>query len=179
MSGFFVWGPMELVPYSKDFLGTNYSWRQEKAACRFNPFQPMTIEELGTKCLQMGLRLEDYRDFEEIRFFALVEGELIGNCGITSINSTMNTAIIGYLVGEKFHGKGYGTEMVSMFLREVFDKTGLRRIEAYIHPDNEASIALAEKLGFKKEGLLRECIILNGKSADNYLYSLLKNEFQY
>ena len=170
---------MELVPYSEDFLETNYSWRQEEAARRFNPFQPMTIEELGSKCLQMGRRLEDYRDFEEVRYFAFVDGELIGNCGITSINPLMNTAIIGYLVGENFHGKGFGTQMVSMFIREAFEKTDLRRIEAYIHPENRPSIALAEKLGFKKEGLLRECIILNGKSADNYLYSLLKSEYQY
>ena len=64
-----------------------------------------------------------------------------------------------------------------MILRHLFDGMGLRRIEADIDPRNLASCRLVEKLGFVREGTLRERWQVNGECADSALYGLLRRDF--
>ena len=168
---------MKLVPYSEEFKEINHAWRLENASALYNPHKQMSVEELNQHNLQGGSDLTRFREFDRIRLFALVDGEPVGNCSLRNINLQMLTAELGYLIGEKHYGKGLGTQMVSLFLQQVFEKSLLRRIEAVINVNNRSSVRLVEKLGFVREGLLREHYLLNGAPADNYLYSLLKGEF--
>ena len=59
-----------------------------------------------------------------------------------------------------------------------FSEEGLHRIEAIIATDNIPSIRLAEKLGFVREGINRECVSLNGQWKNCYQYSLLNGELK-
>jgi ribosomal-protein-alanine N-acetyltransferase len=59
---------------------------------------------------------------------------------------------VGWLLLPGVQGKGYMTEAGHALLRHLFDDLGLHKIEALIHPDNSASTALAERLGFRLEG---------------------------
>lgn len=58
-----------------------------------------------------------------------------------------------------------------------FDVLQLARIEADIDLRNEPSCRLVERLGFRREGLLRERWHVNGEITDTALYGLLKREF--
>jgi len=64
-----------------------------------------------------------------------------------------------------------------MILRHLFDGMGLRRIEADIDPRNLASCRLVEKLGFVREGTLRERWHVNGEVCDSAIYGLLRRDF--
>ena len=57
-----------------------------------------------------------------------------------------------------------------------FGKLGLHRAQAFIHPDNSASIALVEKLGFRREGLLRDNLRVGEVWRDDLLYALLATD---
>ena len=61
-------------------------------------------------------------------------------------------------------------------LKFCFGELGLHRVQAFIHPDNIASLALAEKLGFKCEGLLRDNLRVGDEWRDDLLYALLAGE---
>jgi ribosomal-protein-alanine N-acetyltransferase len=83
---------------------------------------------------------------------------------------------IGYIIEPTRHRQGIGAEAVSAMLDFCFGELGLHRAQAFIHPDNSASIALAEKLGFRREGLLRDNLRVGEVWRDDLLYALLATD---
>ena len=82
-------------------------------------------------------------------------------------------ASIGYIIEPSRQRQGIGVEAVSAMLDFCFGELGLHRAQAFIHPDNSASIALVEKLGFRREGLLRDNLRVGEVWRDDLLYALL------
>ena len=83
---------------------------------------------------------------------------------------------IGYIVDPARQRQGLGGEAVSAVLKFCFGDLGLHRAQALIHPDNAPSRALAEKLGFRCEGRLRDNLRVGDEWRDDMLYALLANE---
>jgi RimJ/RimL family protein N-acetyltransferase len=54
-----------------------------------------------------------------------------------------------------------------------FDELGASRIELLAEPENAASVAVAERAGFHREGLLRDSIVIKGVTHDVFMYTLL------
>ena len=102
--------------------------------------------------------------------------EPVGACGMNYYNATHEKAEIGYWLLPHFWRKGIMPEVIPVMIRHLFAHWKLHRLEAIIEDGNETSWRLAEKLGFKYEGKLREAEIKNGKRIDLLLYSLLVNE---
>ena len=84
---------------------------------------------------------------------------------------------LGYASAAGEWGHGYATEAARTILAFAFRELGLHRISAAIGPDNAASIAVVEKLGFTREGVLRDHVHTNGAWRDSVLYSLLAYEW--
>jgi ribosomal-protein-alanine N-acetyltransferase len=81
---------------------------------------------------------------------------------------------IGYIIDPARHRQGIAVEAVSAMLDFCFGELGLHRAQAFIHPDNTASIALVEKLlRFRREGLLRDNLRVGEVWRDDLLYALL------
>jgi len=84
---------------------------------------------------------------------------------------------IGYIVFDKGdRGKGYMTEALTLFTRYLFDTKKINRLQLGIHPDNAASKKVAEKCGYRFEGLLRGSIFMHGKNHDTEMYSRLRGD---
>ena len=83
---------------------------------------------------------------------------------------------IGYKIHHEFCNQGIGTNAVSKMIEYVFAESGLHRVEAMIHPENAPSIALAEKVGFQREGTAIKAVKLGGEWQDMYRYGLVKEE---
>jgi [ribosomal protein S5]-alanine N-acetyltransferase len=83
---------------------------------------------------------------------------------------------IGYIVDPARRRQGIGVEAVSAMLAYCFGELGLHRVQALIHPDNMASRGLAEKLGFRCEGLLRDNLRVGDEWRDDMLYALLASD---
>jgi len=91
-----------------------------------------------------------------------------------------NTAAdVGLALGEKIAwGKGYGTETARLLLDEVFRQLNLHRAEWWTFADNNVSIQLAKKLGFKEEARLRDAVFFDNRYHDLVVLGLLKQEFE-
>ena len=89
--------------------------------------------------------------------------------------SAISACAIGYIVDPARQRQGIGAEAVSAMLKFCFGELGLHRVQAFIHPDNAPSRALAEKLGFRFEGLLRDNLRVGDEWRDDMLYALLAN----
>ena len=75
-------------------------------------------------------------------------------------------------------GKGYGTEAVTMMIDYLFLSRNLVRIQARADLRNIVSQSLLEKVGFKKEGVVRKSMFIYGEWRDMLLYSILREEWK-
>lgn len=99
--------------------------------------------------------------------------EIIGTIGFNLWSPKHKRAEIGYEIHPNHWRKGYAAEAVSKIVSFGFNELGLTRIGAVVFIENDASNALLTKLGFEKEGVLRNYMYQNGVPCDTNVYSLL------
>jgi RimJ/RimL family protein N-acetyltransferase len=102
----------------------------------------------------------------------------VGTCTLFGFGPHGDRAEIGYGIAPQFWGRGYMTEAVGALIAFAFGELGLRRLEADIDPRNAGSARGLEKLGFTREGLLRERWSVAGEVSDSAIYGLLAREFR-
>ncbi len=105
------------------------------------------------------------------------EGELIGNCSLFSFHEQCKRAEIGYILGRNFWGQGFMREALTALIDYAFEDLLLHRIEADIDPRNIGSAKILNRLGFSKEGHLKERWIVNGEIMDSDIFGLLRHEW--
>lgn len=88
-----------------------------------------------------------------------------------------NSFELGYILGRSHWGKGYVYEAACMALDHAFVNLAARRVMADTDPDNSGSIRLLEKLGFQREGYLREEWETHIGVRDSLLFGLLRTEW--
>ena len=103
---------------------------------------------------------------------------LVGTCTLFQFHSPSRRAEIGYALGRPYWGSGYMHQALQALLHYAFQTLDLNRLEADIDPRNVASARTLERLGFQKEGHLRERWIVNDEISDTVLYGLLRREWQ-
>jgi RimJ/RimL family protein N-acetyltransferase len=106
------------------------------------------------------------------------DGRFIGWCSLTRWNPDHRSASMGYCLGQAAWGHGYATEAARALLQWAFDTLDLNRVQAETDTRNEASVRVLEKLGFVREGTLREDCVVNGEVSDSWVYGLLRREWR-
>jgi len=102
---------------------------------------------------------------------------LIGACSLFSFNKQCMRAELGYLLAKRYWGQGFMHEALVGLLDYAFNVLALNRIEADIDPRNVASAKVLIRLGFQKEGHLRERWIVNDEVSDSDLFGLLRHDW--
>ena len=102
--------------------------------------------------------------------------QAIGTCGFHRWNKQHRRAEIGYDLARSAWRQGFMTEALTAVLEHGFAWMQLNRIEGLVHTENEASIRLLERLGFQKEGLLRQYFRQGDNYHDHWLLALLRTE---
>ncbi len=92
-------------------------------------------------------------------------------------NPDFRSAALTYCLHEAAWGHGYATEAAGALLRWAFDTLDLNRVQAEADTRNAASARVLEKLGFVREGTLREDCVVNGEVSDSWVYGLLRREW--
>ncbi|WP_112248440.1 GNAT family N-acetyltransferase [Kribbella monticola] len=108
----------------------------------------------------------------------LSDGTFVGWCSLTRWNPEYRSASLGYCLGEAAWGNGYATEGARALLHWAFGTLDLNRVQAEADTRNAASARVLEKLGFLREGTLREDCIVNGEVSDSWVYGLLRRDWQ-
>jgi [ribosomal protein S5]-alanine N-acetyltransferase len=166
-----------LVPYRPEFLELFVAWRGETLTARHNPLKPMTTDEIRKMLEGEGSDLSDLKKYEAYRWFIESNGKIVGNVSVKNISHMMNYAEIGYGVGQTHHNQGIATSAITAMINKAFSESSLRKLMAFVHDKNIPSCRVLEKLGFAREGLLREHYIINGLPENEVLYGLLKQEW--
>jgi [ribosomal protein S5]-alanine N-acetyltransferase len=161
--------------------GDYRDWAALRSSSRsfLEPWEPRwAADELDRAAWRQRLSryLEDYAMGTAVPFF-IVESEtdaLIGGITLGNIRyGVAQTGQIGYWLGERYAGRGLMFEALGLLIPYCFETLRLHRIEAACIPDNLRSMRLLEKAGFRREGLLRSYLRINGVWQDHYLYALI------
>ena len=102
---------------------------------------------------------------------------LIGTCGLFRWNRNWRSCIVGYEIAPAHQRRGYVKEALEAVITWGFREMQLNRIDAQVHPDNTASLALLEALGFLQEGRQREAGYWAGRHHDLLQYALFKAQW--
>lgn len=105
------------------------------------------------------------------------EGRAIGTCTLFHFHRASRRAELGYALARPHWGQGLMHEALLRLVGYAFDELGLNRLEADIDPRNAASARSLARLGFRREGTLRERWIVGGEVSDSDLYGLLRSEW--
>lgn len=143
----------------------------------FDPLEAAKPENFYTLEFQEDLLRAELNMFlsgKSVRFFVFSDEQpdkIIGTISFLHIRKgAFMSGIIGYKVHKDYLRQGIAYHSISLALDAITSEMGLHRIEAYIHPDNAPSIALAGKLGFVPEGTAYDYVRLNDKWCDHLRY---------
>jgi len=103
--------------------------------------------------------------------------QLIGVIGM-EIDWGSRRGVVGYWLGARYQGRGAMSWACGSLVECAFAQLGLNRLEIRCAPDNLRSRSLAERLGFRQEGLLRQAEWLYDHFVDHVVYGLLAAEWQ-
>jgi [ribosomal protein S5]-alanine N-acetyltransferase len=106
------------------------------------------------------------------------DGELLGTCTIFNIHRANMRSEIGYCLRSPHWRQGYMGEALTALVDHCFGVLKLRRLEADVDPNNASSLRILDKLGFRREGLLRERWNVGGEIQDSVFLGLLAREWR-
>ena len=101
-------------------------------------------------------------------------GRFLGGCGLNQVNRVNRFANLGYWVRTSAMGRGVAPAAVRLLINHVFETTDLLRIEIVCAVGNERSQRVAEKVGARREGILRNRLILPTGPADAVMNSVIR-----
>ena len=86
------------------------------------------------------------------------------------------TCHCGYWIDSQLTGQGLATQAMAQLIELAFNRFGLRRIQLEIWPGHHASIRVAKKLGFLREGIAKQLTFSNGVGYDYEIYALTASQ---
>jgi ribosomal-protein-serine acetyltransferase len=153
----------ELVEANRAHLRTWLPWVD-------NMQGPGFIQQFVANCQRQYVQGSDHA-------FVIVEnGQLVGRIGIYKIDQGNRIGEIGYWVAEAAQGRGIITQACRAIIGYGFNDLQLNRIEIKCAAENTKSQAVPERLGFEKEGILRQAERLHGRFVDLVLYAKVKGD---
>ncbi len=152
----------------------------KKNARDFEKYEPILGDNFYSLSYQKNLLNYEYQEILKLHMlrFWIFEKEhpekIIGTVSYHNITPNIySSARLGYKIDRDFRRKGYAYEAISNTMKFVSKDIGIRRYEALVLPENEASIGLLTKLGFAREGLLKDKVYLNDQWRDHFLYAYI------
>lgn len=159
-------------------LPTLYAYRNDQEVARYTGWRAYDQAGLLQFILEMNRATPDLvGDWFQWAVEAKSTGNHIGDIGIHRQADEPHEAEISYAFARSAQGQGYATEAVKALGGYLFGIVGLHRITALIYADNARSIALVERLGFRKEGHFYKSARRNGEWVDDVMYAILEEEW--
>jgi [ribosomal protein S5]-alanine N-acetyltransferase len=114
---------------------------------------------------------------QTLPFMILVDGELAGQVTVGNVlRGSLRSAWVGYWVDSEVTGGGVATAATALAVDHCFRAAGLHRIEATVRPENQASVRVLTKLGFRQEGLFRRYLEVAGDWRDHICFAMTAEE---
>ena len=159
-------------------------WAELRAESRgfLTPWEPTwPADDLTRTAFRRRVRRYqlEIREDHAYPFFIFRQSDyaLLGGITLSNVTRGMTqTATVGYWMGERHAGRGHMTRAVRALVPFAFGALHLHRLEAACLPHNGASMRLLQKVGFRREGLARGLVCINGRWQDHIVFALLTED---
>lgn len=106
-----------------------------------------------------------------------LDGDLVGHLSTSNADPRAGRFSYGIAIGRAFHRRGYASDAAVLLMRYMFGERRYHKVEADIYAYNEASLALHERLGFQREGVLRDHEFFAGRYVNVVIMGMTADEF--
>lgn len=121
--------------------------------------------------------VENFANNNGFRAGIFVRGRLAGTVRYNDIDPATRSTGLGYWLDAEHEGRGLMSKACRALIKHAFEELKLNRVEIRCHVENERSSALAERLGFKREAVLREAERVGERLVGLAVYGLLASEW--
>ncbi len=155
-----------------------HSWRNQPTTLRFQASPRRALEQIREMLVEHSVVPVSPEASGRLSWIVEVDGMPAGTMQFTingEYDRRHNNAHLGYMIGERYQGRGVASAALDQLLDIAFDPHGLaiERVEAVAAAGNIASRKVLEKCGFTFEGIRRKLLIINGERVDHACYARL------
>jgi len=154
-----------------------YAMHADPVTLRYWSTPPWAEPKLADELIARDLKAMAAGDYIRLGLERQSDGRLIGLCTLFAFYLPSRRCEIGYILQRSTWGQGYMHEALLALLDYGFGVLDLNRVEADIDPRNAGSERTLHRLGFVKEGHVRERWIVAGEVSDTGLYGLLRRDW--
>lgn len=149
--------------------------RSDPAALKYMPLMKLDLPAMQARIAAVAKQV-NCQDSAELIMIVELDGQAIGMVGANQRSPMMQYAEVSYSLLPQYRRKGLASRALGMWVAQLF-AAGYRRLGATISALNVPSLALAERIGFVREGVLRAHFVIGGQAQDQVIYGLLANEW--
>jgi RimJ/RimL family protein N-acetyltransferase len=169
---------LRLRPFASADADVLFTLHSNASALRYWDAPPWVERTRADRFIEACQRMAEEDSGVRLAVDRASDGSFIGWCSVSRWNPDFRSAALGYCFDEAAWGHGYATEAARALLGWAFDTLELNRVQAETDTRNAASARVLEKLGFLREGTLREDCVVNGDVSDSWVYGLLRREWR-
>jgi RimJ/RimL family protein N-acetyltransferase len=169
---------LRLRPFAEADTDAIFALQSDARALRFWDAPPWTERAQAERFITVCGRMAQEGSGARLAIARAADGAFIGWCSLHSWDPVYRSAKLGYCLHDTAWGDGFATEAAGALLQWAFDTLDLNRVQAETDTRNTASSRVLEKLGFIREGTLREDCVVNGEVSDSWVYGLLRRDWK-
>ncbi|MEL6328568.1 MAG: GNAT family protein [Planctomycetota bacterium] len=145
----------------------------------WEPLPPRGFDAWGDDVFERELRNRRSAGQHRLLICRRGDGAIVGRVAVAPIErGAIQTARLGYWIGEPHCGNGYMTEALRLVTRYCFRSLGLHRVSADVQPHNAASKRAVLRAGFRYEGFSPKLVQIAGRWADHERYAMTADDPQ-
>ena len=169
---------LRLRPFVSADADVLFALHSSASVLRYWDAPPWTEPSRADRFIEACQRMAEEDTGVRLAVDRMSDGSFLGWCSVSRWSPDFRSAALGYCFDEAAWGHGYATEAAGALLGWAFDTLDLNRVQAETDTRNVASARVLEKLGFQREGTLREDCVVNGDVSDSWVYGLLRREWR-
>ncbi|SES12807.1 aminoglycoside 6'-N-acetyltransferase [Pedococcus cremeus] len=158
-----------------------FAYRSVPEVVRFIPGDPRTTDEVADLVAERASAGRLDVDRPALTLAVELGGRVVGDVLIHLAGPNgvdLRQVEIGWVFAPDVAGNGYATEAARALVRVSFEELGVHRVWARVEPRNEPSVRLCERLGMRREGVLKQASWFKGEWTDLAFYALLADEYR-
>ena len=144
----------------------------------WEPTPPAGVDPCGSDWYSAYLESSRRLEAERLLLCLRAGGTILGAISLNEIvRGSFQSAYLGYWIGEVHARQGFMAEGLGLAVDHAFANLGLHRLEANVRPENEPSLALLRRLGFKREGYSPRYLKIAGEWCDHERWAVLAEDW--
>jgi RimJ/RimL family protein N-acetyltransferase len=168
---------LRLRPFAQTDTAAIFALHSSHRVLRYWDAPPWSARAQAERFIANCRQLEDDGTGARLAIERVSDTAFIGWCSLARWNADYRSASLGYCFDDAAWGQGFATEAAGAVLQWAFDTLDLNRVQAETDTRNAGSMRVLEKLGFAREGMLREDCIVDGEVSDSWVYGLLRRDW--